>query len=147
MALAREPFTPAEGDCRPTRRLGRPATVAADGAPRRNPVGFTVNPDLGTIDRDGHELGASWTFRHRRANPQVAPGVGDIVSSDPWEVRGVGTRGTAEALGGHRAPTAGTSRQVIAIRPRRVISRHVDPTAPGTRGRDVEGPDHQPVVA
>lgn len=94
-----------------TQRLGRLATIAPDGYPQNNPVGFRYNAELGTIDVGGHQLSATRKFRNIQANPKVSFVVDDIASVQPWRVRGVEIRGDAEALEG-----------VIRIRPRRVRS-------------------------
>jgi pyridoxamine 5'-phosphate oxidase family protein len=134
-------FTAAELDYLSTQHLGRLATVAPDGAPQNNPVGFFYNGELETIDVFGFNLGASRKFRNLRSNTAVALVVDDLVSVDPWEVRGLEIRGSAEPLDNAVAPVAGMSRQVIRIHPRRIISWNVDPMQPtGMRGRDITSP-------
>ncbi len=134
------PFTPAELDYLGSQRLGRLATVAPDGTPQNNPVGFVVNEALGTIDISGWNLTASRKFRNLVSNPKVAFVVDDVASVDPWEVRGVEVRGFAEALEGDGALTASVRRPVIRIWPRRIISWNVGADQPRMRGRDVPGP-------
>jgi pyridoxamine 5'-phosphate oxidase family protein len=103
-------------------RLGRLATVAKNGAPQNNPVGFHYNAELSTIDIFGLNMGATRKFRNVRTNPLVSLVIDDLASVDPWAVRGVEVRGTAEALDDEPPPMARMSRQVIRIHPRRVIS-------------------------
>jgi pyridoxamine 5'-phosphate oxidase family protein len=43
-------------------------------------------------------MGASRKFCKVQANPQVALIIDDLVSTDPWTVRGLEIRGTAVAL-------------------------------------------------
>jgi pyridoxamine 5'-phosphate oxidase family protein len=138
--MATAPFTEAELAYLRTQRLGRLATVAPDGAPQNNPVGFRVNEALGTVDIYGFNLGATRKFRNLRANPHAALVVDELVSVDPWEVRGIEIRGVADALDGEDPPMAAMSRQVIRIHPRRVISWNVDPALDGMRGRNIAGP-------
>ncbi|NUU22139.1 MAG: PPOX class F420-dependent oxidoreductase [Streptomycetaceae bacterium] len=110
-----------------TQRLGRLATIAADGTPQNNPVGFKINKILGTLDIRGYNLGASRKFRNVEKNPEVAFVVDDIASLDPWQVRGVEIRGTAEAV--RDVDTGpGTSRELIRIHPRRVFAWGLDAT-------------------
>jgi pyridoxamine 5'-phosphate oxidase family protein len=109
-----------------TQRLGRLATVAPDGAPQNNPVGFHYNEALGTIDIYGFDMGATRKFRNVAANPRVALVVDDLASMDPWLVRGVEIRGRAEAVDDETPPMVGMSRQLIRIHPDRVISWNVD---------------------
>ncbi len=134
------PFTPAELDYLRSQRLGRLATVAVDGAPQNNPIGFVVNEALGTIDISGWNLTASRKFRNLATNPNVALVVDDIASVDPWEVRGVEVRGVAEALGGEGDPEGTVRRPVIRIWPRRIISWNVGNDRPGMWGRRVSDP-------
>jgi pyridoxamine 5'-phosphate oxidase family protein len=115
-------FTEAELAYLATQRLGRLATVASNGSPQNNPVGFHYNAELSTIDIYGLNMGATRKFRNVRANPHVSLVVDDLASVDPWAVRGVEIRGVAEALDDVPPPMARMSRQVIRIHPRRVIS-------------------------
>jgi pyridoxamine 5'-phosphate oxidase family protein len=56
-------------------------------------------------------------FHNVRANPNVAFVVDDLASVDPWVVRGVEIRGTAEALADFDPPMGAMSREVIRITP------------------------------
>lgn len=114
-------FTEAEATYLRSQRLGRLATVDVDGAPQNNPVGFAVNDD-GTVDIGGRELAATRKFRNVARNPAVAFVVDDIASTDPWRVRGVEIRGTAETVTVQRRPGSSLSGEVIRIHPQRVIS-------------------------
>jgi pyridoxamine 5'-phosphate oxidase family protein len=131
------PFTDAELVYLSSQRLGRLATVAPDGAPQNNPVGFHYNAAVGTVDIFGFNMGATRKFRNIRTNSRVALVVDDVASVDPWEVRGIEIRGVAEAIHGAEAPRSGISRQVICVHPRRIIAWNVDPTQPGMQGRDL----------
>ena len=128
------------------RPAGRERTkvLAPDGGPQNNPVGFAYNGLLGTVDIFGFNLGATRKFKNLRSNPNVALVVDDLVSTSPWEVRGLEIRGVAEPLGDAEPPLPGMSRQVIRIHPRRIISWSVNPQAPGMVGRNVAD---QPRVA
>jgi pyridoxamine 5'-phosphate oxidase family protein len=119
-------FTEAELAYLRSQRLGRLATVAPDGRPQNNPVGFRVNPETGTIDIGGLKMGATRKFRNVRANGHVAFVVDDLASIDPWRPRGVEIRGDAEALTGERPPIPRMSDEIIRIHPRRVISWGLD---------------------
>ena len=109
-----------------SQRLGRLATVDSGGAPQNNPVGYRYNPELGTIDIGGLNMGATRKFRNLAGNPQVAFVVDDIDSVQPWRVRCVEVRGHAEALRDqdHRP---GFSAEIIRIYPDKVISFGLDP--------------------
>jgi pyridoxamine 5'-phosphate oxidase family protein len=135
-----KPFTTAELAYLRSQRLGRLATAARDGTLQNNPVGFSVNETLGTVDISGLNLPASRKFRNLRSDPNVAFVVDDVASLDPWEVRGVEIRGVAEALDGDGGPRNTVRRPVIRIWPRRIISWNVGNEEPGMRGRDVPDP-------
>lgn len=99
-----------------TQRLGRLATVDAAGAPQNNPVGFVLD-EHGRLVIGGLAMGSTRKFRNVGRNPDVAFVVDDIASLDPWRVRGVEVRGTAEALTDVDPPMRGMSREVIRITP------------------------------
>ncbi|GAA3637320.1 PPOX class F420-dependent oxidoreductase [Kineosporia mesophila] len=112
-----------------TQTLGRLATVDPKNAPQNSPVGFTHNAELGTIDIRGWNLGDSRKFRNIERNPAVSFVIDDIPSVDPWRVRLVEIRGTAQALRGLPAE-GGTSGEMIRIHPRRIISFGLDGEPP-----------------
>jgi pyridoxamine 5'-phosphate oxidase family protein len=114
-------FTDAETAYLGSQQLGRLATIQPDGSPQVKPVGFRVNPGLGTIDVTGFNLTSSQKFRNVRRNGQAALVVDDIASTDPWRVRFLEIRGTAEALedGVDGGP-------LIRIRPSRILSFGVE---------------------
>ena len=120
-------FTDAETAYLGSQQLGRLATIQPDGSPQVKPVGFRVNPGLGTIDVTGFNLTSSQKFRNVRRNGQAALVVDDVASTDPWRVRFLEVRGTAEALedGVDGGP-------LIRIRPSRILSFGVEepPGAP-----------------
>jgi pyridoxamine 5'-phosphate oxidase family protein len=97
--------------------LGRLATVSADGTPQNNPVGFFYNEELGTIDIGGHRMGGTRKFRNVKATGRAAFVVDDLVSVDPWRVRGIEFRGRAEALDDEPPRRPGFSPQLIRIHP------------------------------
>jgi pyridoxamine 5'-phosphate oxidase family protein len=115
-------FTDAELAYLAGQRLGRLATVAADGSLQNNPVGFQYNAELGTIDIGGLRMGASRKFRNLHTNNHVAFVVDDIASVNPWRVRCVEIRGTAEALTDQPTQRPGMSAELIRVHPERVIS-------------------------
>jgi len=139
--MSNEPavFTDSELAYLAGQRLGRLATVAPSGAPQNNPVGFSVNTELGTIDIFGFDMAKSKKYRNLKGNPNVAFVVDDLASVDPWVVRGVEIRGIAEALDGVKPPIAQQSQQAIRVHPKRIISWGVDPGSPSRSARDVAG--------
>jgi len=112
--------------------LGRLATIAPDGTLQNSPVGFTYNEQLGTIDISGYQMSRSQKFRNLASHNVVAFVVDDIASRDPWRVRCLEIRGTAE----QSETDAGTTEPngdsldaaIIRITPRRIISFGIDDT-------------------
>jgi len=110
--------------------LARLATVDAQGAPQNSPVGAFLDDETGDILIGGHAMGATRKFRNVKANGQVALVVDDLVSRDPWTVRGLEIRGTAVALEAVDPPVPFMSREVIRITPTWISSWGVDPGNP-----------------
>ena len=96
------------------RRLGRIATVGADGTPHVVPVGWIYNAARDTIDVGGYELEQSKKFRDVVRNGRVAIVIDDLESTDPWRPRGIEIRGSADAIA---RPTP-----LIQIHPERIVS-------------------------
>lgn len=115
-------LSPAQIDYLRSQRLGRLATVRPDGSPQNNPVGFRYNEALGTIDIAGHNMGASQKFRNLAKEERVAFVVDDIASVQPWQVRCLEIRGTAQPLRDVDTYLAGASRELIRITPERVLA-------------------------
>ena len=115
--------------------LGRLATVDAAGAPQNNPVGVFLDEETGDIVVGGHAMGATRKFRNVGANAQVALVIDDLVSTDPWTVRGLEIRGTAVALSDVDPPVPFMSREVIRITPTWVAAWGLDPEVQGTQIR------------
>src|ERR1700679_1767975 len=120
--------------------LGRLATVSSEGLPQVNPVGFTYNEATGTVDIGGRAMGGTRKFGNVRATGVAALVVDDLVSRDPWTVRGVEIRGRAEAISGIDPISAYAGGEIIRIHPSRVISWGLDPDHPGMNGRSVSDP-------
>jgi len=109
--------------------LGRLATLQPDGTPQNSPVGFTYNEQLGTIDIAGYRMSRSQKYRNIARNNRVAFVVDDITSRDPWRVRCLEIRGTAEQAEippSHGAAGDELDIAIIRITPRRIISFGVD---------------------
>lgn len=107
-------------------QLGRLATLRADGTLQNSPVGFRYNPGTGTIDVAGHRMAHSHKFRNVAATGQVAFVVDDVPSTDPWRVRCLEIRGTAEALEAPVDSAYGSRAPIIRIHPRRIVSFGLD---------------------
>ena len=109
--------------------LGRLATIQPNGTLQNSPVGYSYNETLGTIDIFGFHMSKSQKYRNVAGNPTVAFVVDDIVSTDPWRVRCLEIRGTAEQA---ETPAARTpsgdelDTAIIRITPGRIISFGID---------------------
>jgi pyridoxamine 5'-phosphate oxidase family protein len=116
-------FTPEEIAYLGSQRLGRLATVGADGQPHVVPVGFRYNPDQDTIDIGGHDFAKRKKWRDVQGNPKVAFVVDDIVSLQPWTVRGIEIRGEAEVLqSGGKTVVPFFDDELFRIKPRRIYT-------------------------
>ena len=117
--------------------LGRLATVGPHGQPQNNPVSFSYDAGTASVLVGGHRMGATQKFRNARARPLVSLVVDDIVSFRPWVVRCLEIRGTAEAIEDHEPPMQGLSREVLRIRPTRILGFGINPDTDGMSARDV----------
>ena len=74
--------------------IGRLGTASKEGQPHVVPVSYRF--DGSTITFGGYNLAASLKYRHLMSNARVAFVVDDVISVDPWRVRGIEVRGRAE---------------------------------------------------
>jgi pyridoxamine 5'-phosphate oxidase family protein len=90
-------FTPEERDYLQTQRLARLATVAPDGQPTVDAVGFTFED--GRFYIGGHNLPGTRKYRNVDAgNRRVALIIDDLASVQPWTPRGIKVHGSAEIV-------------------------------------------------
>jgi pyridoxamine 5'-phosphate oxidase family protein len=115
-------FAPEELSYLRDQRLGRLATVDEQHAPQVVPVGFFVDEDTGDVSIGGIALATTRKFRNVETTGRAALVVDDVVSTDPWRVRGVEIRGPAEARRDVDPPRPGMSRELITIHPERIRS-------------------------
>jgi pyridoxamine 5'-phosphate oxidase family protein len=101
---------------RSERRLGRIATVGADGTPHVTPVGWSYNEELDVIEVGGRDFANTKKFRDVARSGRAAIVVDDVLP--PWRPRGVEVRGRADAVTG--------ANPVIRLRPDRVRSWGLD---------------------
>lgn len=78
------------------RRLARIATVGSDGMPHVTPVGWSLDPDAGTVHITGHNFAGTKKFRDVARTGRAAIVIDEVLP--PWRPRGVEIRGRAEAL-------------------------------------------------
>lgn len=118
-------FSEAERAYLKEQRLGRLATVDPRGQPQANPVGFFPQDD-GTILIGGYAMGRTKKWRNLGQNPRLSLVVDDIVSVQPWQVRGIEIRGEAELLTGPHDLGPHFSEELIRIHPRWIHSWGLD---------------------
>ena len=122
-------FSQAEIAYLQSQRLGRLATVGPNSQPHVVPVSFRFNPEHDTIDIGGHGFAKRKKYRDVLGNPRVAFVIDDIVSVQPWTVRGVEIRGEAEVLTiGGTELGSGFDPEMFRIKPKRIISWGIDGT-------------------
>ncbi|MGN6563063.1 MAG: PPOX class F420-dependent oxidoreductase [Thermomicrobiales bacterium] len=114
-------FTPEEIAYLQSQRLGRLATIGANGDLHVVPVGFRYNPEQDTIDIGGHNFATSKKYRDALRHGRVAFVVDDVLP--PWKPRFVEVRGTVQA-----AATGGTAivpnfpPEIIRVTPTYIVS-------------------------
>jgi pyridoxamine 5'-phosphate oxidase family protein len=118
-------FTEAEIAYLASQRLGRLATISADGTPHVVPTSFRYNPALDTLDLGGIGMGRSKKFRDARDQRHVAFVVDDM--PQPRQPRFIEVRGAAETLvEGGEALGPGFDAEMIRIHPTRIIAWGVE---------------------
>ena len=103
-----------------SQRMARIATVGSNGQPHVVPVAFRYNPETETIDIGGHDgFAKRKKWRDVKSNPKVAVVIDDIVSVNPWKVRGIEIRGEAEMLmTGGQSIVPGFDPEMFRIKPK-----------------------------
>ena len=113
------PFTRAELDYLGSQTLGRLATIQPNGTLQVSPVGFAYNSETATIDIRGFEMAASRKYHNVADNGRAAFVVDDIASTQPWRVRCLEIRGSAEAI-------EMSDGAIIRVHPGRIIGFGID---------------------
>ncbi len=119
-------------------RLGRLATVDRAGAPQNNPVGFFIDDNTGQLIVAGTAMGTSRKYKNVRHNSYVSLVIDDVVATDPWKVRGVEVRGSAEPQDDVDPPLEGLSREIIRITPRWIGSWGINEDRQGLTSRGAQ---------
>ena len=112
-----------------SQRLARIATVGPDGQPHVVPVSFRYNAGTKTIDIGGHDgFAKRKKWRDVKSNPKVAVVIDDIVSVNPWKVRGLEILGEAEMLmTGGQSIVPGFDPEMFRVKPKRAVSWGINP--------------------
>jgi pyridoxamine 5'-phosphate oxidase family protein len=118
-------FTNNELDYLHKQRLGRLATVDADGNPHVVPVGFRYNTETDTIDIGGHDIAHSKKWHDTGRHPQVAFVVDDVLP--PWQPRSITIEAEAELLDqGGEGFGHGFAPQIMRLHPIKIIAWGID---------------------
>ncbi len=129
-------FSEAELDYLAGQRLGRIATVGADGQPHVVPTSFRYNPE-----HDAIEVGGLRMSQTKKVRDVLRTGRASIVIDDvlpPWQPRMIEIRGTAEVIpAGGKAFGKNFEDTIVRIRPVRVIAFGIDSAGQGMNARPV----------
>jgi pyridoxamine 5'-phosphate oxidase family protein len=129
-------FTEKEIEYLNEQRLGRLATVDAEGRPHVVPVAFRYNAEHDAVDLGGHNFARSKKFRDVRKTGKAAFVVDDVLP--PWRPRGVEVRGRAEVRSeGGKEIMQDFAEDMIRIHPSRIVGWGIDSEAFRPNGRSV----------
>lgn len=118
-------FTGNELDYLQKQRLGRLATVDADGNPHVVPVGFRYNAEADTIDIGGHGMAQSKKWRDAGRHLRVAFVVDDVLP--PWQPRSIVVEADAELLqSGGEQFGRGFAPEIMRLHPTKIIAWGID---------------------
>jgi pyridoxamine 5'-phosphate oxidase family protein len=119
-------FTDKELEYLAEQRLGRIATVGADGQPHVVPTSFTYNAEHDAIDVGGLRMGQTKKVRDVRLTGRATIVVDDVRPG--WQPRMIEIRGTAEVFpSGGKALGERMDDTFLRIQPTRIISLGIDP--------------------
>jgi len=127
-------FTDMEIEYMNKQRLGRLATVDAEGNPHVVPAAFRYNEDLDAVDIGGHNFAGSKKFRDVGKTGRAAFVVDDVLP--PCRVRGVEVRSEVRSEGGKKI-MKDFAGEMIRIHPRRIVSWGIDSNAFSPNSRSV----------
>jgi pyridoxamine 5'-phosphate oxidase family protein len=129
-------FTDKELDYLNGQRLGRIATVGADGQPHVVPTSFRYNPDHDAIEVGGLRMSQTKKVRDVRRTGRASIVVDDVLP--PWSPRMLEIRGTAEVLpSGGKALSDNFEDTIVRITPTRIIAFGIDSADRGANARSV----------
>jgi pyridoxamine 5'-phosphate oxidase family protein len=129
-------FTDKELDYLAGQRLGRIATVGADGQPHVVPTSFRYNPDYDAIDVGGLRMSQTKKVRDVRRAGRASIVVDDV--RPPWSPRMLEIRGTAEVLSsGGKALSDNFEDTIVRITPFRIIAFGIDSEGYAANARSV----------
>jgi len=129
-------FTDKELDYLAGQRLGRIATVGADGQPHVVPTSFRYNPGHDAIEVGGLRMSQTKKVRDVRRTGRASIVVDDVLP--PWSPRMIEIRGTAEVLSsGGKALSDNFEDTIVRITPVRIIAFGIDSEGYAANARSV----------
>ena len=120
-------FTEAEIEYMASQKLGRIATVGADGQPHVVPTTFRYNAEQDAIDVGGMRMSQTKKTRDIERTGRATIVIDDVLP--PWQPRMIEVRGTAEVVpsGGKAAFGDNFEETMVRIRPTRIVAFGIDP--------------------
>src|ERR1700761_3123738 len=120
-------FTDKEIEYLAGQRLGRIATVGADGQPHVVPTTFRYNAEQDAIDVGGMRMSTTKKTRDVQRTGRASIVIDDVLP--PWSPRMIEVRGTAEVIASGGKATFGDNFEdtVVRIRPTRIVAFGIDP--------------------
>jgi pyridoxamine 5'-phosphate oxidase family protein len=119
-------FTDLEIEYMAGQRLGRIATVGADGQPHVVPTSFRYNAGEDAIDVGGMRMSQTKKTRDVQRTGRASIVIDDVLP--PWQPRMIEVRGTAEVIAtGGKAFGDNFEDTIVRIRPTRIIAFGIDP--------------------
>ena len=107
-------------------RLGRIATVGADGQPHVVPTSFRYDAEQDAIDVGGMRMSQTKKTRDVQRTGRASIVIDDVLP--PWQPRMLEVRGTAEVIAtGGKAFGDNFEDTIVRIRPARIIAFGIDP--------------------
>jgi pyridoxamine 5'-phosphate oxidase family protein len=129
-------FTEKEIDYLAGQRLGRIATVGADGQPHVVPASFRYNPEHDAIEVGGMRMSETKKYRDVRRSGRASIVIDDVLP--PWRPRMIEIRGRAEVVtSGGKAFGERFEDAIVRIHPTRIVSMGIDPEGRGATSRSV----------
>ena len=113
-------FTEAELEYLASQRLGRIATVGADGQPHVVPTSFRYDPDHDAIDVGGMRMSQTKKLRDVQRTGRASIVIDDVLP--PWQPRMIEVRWTAAVIpSGGKALNERFDDTIVRIQPARII--------------------------
>ena len=118
-------FTDLEIEYMAGQRLGRIATVGADGQPHVVPTSFRYNAEHDAIDVGGMRMSRTKKLRDVQHSGRASIVIDDVLP--PWQPRMIEVRGTAAVIpSGGKAFGERFEDTIVRIQPTRIISFGID---------------------